>query len=171
MRAVLIQIGLYQTLKSLNVDIDLNLIQGCSFGQITVAYIKNELTLEETILTAFYASAITDDDYNILKNNNNVSLLEILPNPIRTKLNKWLTSMQTYLMVESLPEDTIVLQIGEEVSLDLDKKQHVSFCESATILSLLESLGKYVLVSLDFPKSLRGLFCIILLDFTNVDTT
>lgn len=142
MRAILIQIGLYQALVSLNIEVDLNCIQGCSFGQITVAYIKKELSLEETILTAFYASAITDDDYNVLTNNNNVSLLEILPNPIRGKLNKWLLSMQSYLLVDSLQEDTVVLQIGEEIAIDFDKKFHMSFCNDASLKSFLVSLGR-----------------------------
>lgn len=142
MRAILIQIGLYQALISLNIEIDLNCIQGCSFGQITVAYIKNELTLDEMILTAFYASAITDDNYNILTNNNNVSLIEVLPNPIRGKLNKWLLSMQSYLLVDSLQEDTIVLEIGEEISIDHDKKFHMSFCRENNVISFIESLGK-----------------------------
>lgn len=167
MRAVLIQIGLYHTLEALNVHIDLNCIQGCSFGQITVAYIKKEFSLEETMLTAFYASAITDNDYNILKNNNNVSLLEILPNPIRNKLNKWLLSMQSYLLAENLTEHTVVLQIGEEISLDLDTYFYVNFCKDATVESLLESLGRYLKsIYINFLYSL-----LLLLEFTNADTT
>lgn len=146
MRAVLIQIGLYHVLTTLNVKIDPSKLHGRSFGQIAVAYIKNELSLEETMLTAFFSSAIVDNDYNTIKNdtnnnNNNLMVLEKLPNPVKNKLNKWLLSMQSYLSDENIDEE-VVLQIGEEIAVNLDSKVHMNLCGNGTVLSLLESLGR-----------------------------
>lgn len=58
MKCIILQLALYELLKALGIHADT--IIGHSLGEIAVAYSQGVLTLEQTVLTAFYATSIDE---------------------------------------------------------------------------------------------------------------
>lgn len=58
LKCIVLQVALYELLKALGINVDT--IIGHSLGEIAVAYSQEVLTLEQTILTAFYATSVDE---------------------------------------------------------------------------------------------------------------